>query len=119
MALLEAMLAGKAIVASAIAGIPEAIVSGREGLLVPPADAAVLADALRLLLADPARRTVLGEAAAERAKRDFTVAVMATRYQALYGTTKCKRHRTESRILGVRRLITWNATRGDSWEAAR
>jgi len=93
MALLEAMLAGKAIVASAIAGIPEAIVSGLEGLLVPPADAGALADALRLLLANPARRAVLGEAAAERAKRDFTIAVMAERYQALYAKAQGKRHR--------------------------
>jgi glycosyltransferase involved in cell wall biosynthesis len=38
MALLEAMIAGKAIVASATSGIPEAIESGREGLLVTPGD---------------------------------------------------------------------------------
>ena len=36
MALLEAMIAGKAIIASATSGIPEAIVDGREGLLFPP-----------------------------------------------------------------------------------
>jgi glycosyltransferase involved in cell wall biosynthesis len=98
MALLEAMLAGKAIVASAIAGIPEAIVSGREGLLVPPADVAALADALRLLLANAAHRAVLGRAAAERARRDFTIAVMADRYQALYEAAKSKRHRNAFQI---------------------
>ncbi|HEV7594618.1 MAG TPA: glycosyltransferase family 4 protein [Gemmatimonadaceae bacterium] len=84
MALLEAMLAGKAIVASETAGIPEAILDGRDGLLVPPGDARSLADALRLVLTDPTRRAAFGAAAAARAHRDFTVRVMADRYEALY-----------------------------------
>jgi len=91
MAILEAMVARKAIVASAIAGIPEAIVDGREGLLVPAGEVAPLADALRLVLADPARRAALGAAAAARANRDFTVAVMAERYEALYANAYNKR----------------------------
>lgn len=103
MALLEAMLAGKAIVASAIAGIPEAIAGGHEGLLVPPADAPALADALRSLLVGPARRTELGQAAAERAKRDFTVTVMADRYEALYAKGVGERHRGRFPNLAVRR----------------
>jgi starch synthase (maltosyl-transferring) len=86
MAVLEAMVARKAIVASATAGIPEAIVDGREGLLVPAGEVAPLADTLRVVLTDPARRAALGEAAAARAKRDFTVAVMAERYEALYAS---------------------------------
>jgi len=60
MALLEAMIAGKAIVASATSGIPEAIESGREGLLVSPGDVAALARALQSLLTDEARRNALG-----------------------------------------------------------
>lgn len=103
MALLEAMLARKAIVASAIAGIPEAIAGGHEGLLVPPADPAALADALRLLIVDPARRTALGQAAAERANRDFTVTVMADRYEALYANAVGERHRGRFPALTVRR----------------
>jgi glycosyltransferase involved in cell wall biosynthesis/predicted ATP-grasp superfamily ATP-dependent carboligase len=94
MAILEAMVARKAIVASAVAGIPEAIVDGREGLLVPPGEVAPLADALRLVIVDPARRRTLGEAAAARASRDFTIAVMAERYEGLYAKTYSKRHRT-------------------------
>ena len=101
MAVLEAMLAHKAIVATAIAGIPEAIVDGLEGLLVPPGQADSLADALRLLLVDPARRTVLGEAAAARANRDFTVAMMAERYETLYANADRKRHRTPLRASNV------------------
>jgi len=94
MAVLEAMVARKAIIATAIAGIPEAIVDGREGLLVPPGDAGTLADALLLLLTDPARRAALGEAAAARANRDFTVAVMAERYEALYASAYSRGKRT-------------------------
>jgi glycosyltransferase involved in cell wall biosynthesis len=85
MALLEAMVAGKAIVASATAGIPEAIVNGREGILVPPGDLDALAAGLRTLLTEPCRRRELGAAALARAHRQFTVQVMADRYLAMYG----------------------------------
>ena len=91
MALLEAMIAGKAIVASAASGIPEAITTGREGLLVPPADVGALAEALQSLLADPVRRVALGEAAATRAHSDFTVQVMADRYEMLYADASRRR----------------------------
>jgi glycosyltransferase involved in cell wall biosynthesis len=84
MALLEAMLAHKAIIASRTAGIPEAIVDGREGLLVAPSDVAGLAHALRTLIIDPARRASLGDAASLRAEREFTVGVMADGYERLY-----------------------------------
>lgn len=84
MALLEAMVAGKAIVASATGGIPEAVADGREGLLVPPGDIDALASGLRTLLTDRARRRTLAAAALARAKQDFTVQVMADRYMQLY-----------------------------------
>jgi glycosyltransferase involved in cell wall biosynthesis len=84
LALLEAMVAGKAIVASATGGIPEAIVDGREGILVPPGDLDALARGLRTLLTDRARRGALGAAAVARARQDFTVQVMADRYLGLY-----------------------------------
>ena len=84
MALLEAMTAGKAIIASATSGIPEAIVDGRDGLLVTPGDIGSLSDALRSLLTDPVRRSALGACAAARAHEEFTVQVMAERYETLY-----------------------------------
>jgi glycosyltransferase involved in cell wall biosynthesis len=84
MALLEAMHARKAIVASVTAGIPEAIVNDRDGLLVPAGDADALSRALEVVLTDPARRLALGEAAALRACNEFTLQTMATRYEALY-----------------------------------
>lgn len=84
LALLEAMLAGNAIVASATSGIPEAITTGEEGLLVPPGDADGLADALGDLLTDPGRRAELGDRAYTRATSEFTIGVMADRYEKLY-----------------------------------
>jgi len=93
MALLEAMVAGKAIVASAIAGIPEAIVDGREGILVPAGEVAALADALRLVLSDPACTKAMAAAALERSKTEFTIQVMTDRYEALYANAWRKRQR--------------------------
>jgi glycosyltransferase involved in cell wall biosynthesis len=84
MALLEAMLAGKAVVASATAGIPEAVVNERDGILTAPGNVTHLGAALRDLLENPAKRLALGTAAAVRARKEFTVGVMADRYEALY-----------------------------------
>jgi glycosyltransferase involved in cell wall biosynthesis len=81
---LEAMVAGKAIVASATGGIPEAIHDGREGILVPPGDVGALASGLRSLLTDPQQRHALATAAESRAREGFTVQVMADRYLELY-----------------------------------
>lgn len=84
MAVLEAMVAGKAIVASDTGGIPEAIENGAQGLLVPPGSVPPLADALRRLMLDQSYRASLGAAAGERGMAEFTVAAMAKRYQTLY-----------------------------------
>ena len=84
LALLEAMLAGKPIIASATSGIPEAIDTEREGLLTPPGEAGALAQALARLLQDPAERRRLGAAALARGNREFTVGVMAEAYLRLY-----------------------------------
>ena len=85
-ALMEAAASGKPVVASRLSGIPEAIADGAEGLLVPPGDAAALADALAALAADPELRRRLGAAARERMLRDFDLAsnarTLATRFRA-------------------------------------
>lgn len=101
MAVLEAMVAGKAIVASSIAGIPEAVADGREGLLVPPGEVAPLADALGSLLIDPARRATLGAGAAARAYKDFTVGAMAAQYERLYATAYGSRRGAALRAMGA------------------
>jgi glycosyltransferase involved in cell wall biosynthesis len=70
---LEPMSLGKAVVATAVGGVPEILKDGESGLLVPPADEARLAEALERLLADPALRARLGVAARARAKAHFTI----------------------------------------------
>lgn len=84
MALLEAMLAGKALVASRTSGIPEAVTNEVDGLLVPPGDVDALAAALRRLITEPALRARLGASALARGRRDFTVGVMADAYERHY-----------------------------------
>jgi glycosyltransferase involved in cell wall biosynthesis len=80
LALLEAMFAGNAIVASGISGIPEAIPTEEYGLLVPPGDVPALTAALHRLVGDPALRARLGRAAQARAREFFTVGRMAEEY---------------------------------------
>jgi glycosyltransferase involved in cell wall biosynthesis len=74
--LLEAMAAGVPCVATMVGGVPEAIDTGNEGLLVPAGDADALADALSTLLDAPDLREVAGARAAQTARRfDITHAV--------------------------------------------
>ncbi len=71
--LAEAMFAGLACVSTTMAGIPEMITSGRDGLLVAPGDAAKLADAIELLLTDKEQRQQLAAAAQQTAHTKFSI----------------------------------------------
>lgn len=82
--ILEAMAAGKAIVASRVGGIPEAIEDGVHGLLVPSRDAKALATALARVLNDNELRARLGAAAKERALREFSLEAMFQNYETFY-----------------------------------
>jgi glycosyltransferase involved in cell wall biosynthesis len=84
LALLEAMLAGKPVIASRTSGIPEAVTDGVDGILTTPGDVAELASALRGVLADPARRLSLGVAARARAEANFTLDAMADGYLSVF-----------------------------------
>ena len=84
LALLEAMQAGKAIVASACDGIPEDLTHGADGVLVPPGDPGALAAALAELLADPARRSRLGAAARATFEARFSPAAFSRALGAVY-----------------------------------
>jgi glycosyltransferase involved in cell wall biosynthesis len=81
---LEAMAAGRPVVASAVGGTPELVGDGVTGLLVPPADPERLAEALGSLLADPARARALGEAGRERVRREFSLQRSTARVLDLY-----------------------------------
>ncbi|WP_287962908.1 glycosyltransferase, partial [Alcanivorax sp.] len=69
--LIEAAASGRAIVTCDVPGCREVVAHDENGLLVPARDAAALADAIRTLLEDPARRRRLGEAGRMRAERLF------------------------------------------------
>lgn len=68
----EAMAHGKPVVAGAVGGLLDLVVDGETGLLVPPSDAEALRSALERLLNDRALRRRLGDAARERARREFS-----------------------------------------------
>jgi glycosyltransferase involved in cell wall biosynthesis len=70
--LLEAMSAGKPRIASNVDGIPTIVEDGRDGLLCEPGDIDDLAQKLDLLMGNPELRKKLGNAARERAKKEFT-----------------------------------------------
>jgi glycosyltransferase involved in cell wall biosynthesis len=72
-AILEAMACRRAVAATAAGGIPEVVVHGETGLLVPPRDDAALAEAVLLLLDDAERRAAMGEAGRARVARAFSV----------------------------------------------
>ncbi len=84
LALLEAMMAVRPIVASAVGEVPSVLDGGRAGVLVPPGDAAALATAMANVLADTDRGRELAAAAAARAAEHYTFNAMMDRYAALY-----------------------------------
>jgi glycosyltransferase involved in cell wall biosynthesis len=81
--LLEAMLASLPVVATNASSIPEIVLDGETGLLVPPDDAEALAVAITRVLDDPADYGVRGRA---RAETEFSVARMADRTLSVYET---------------------------------
>lgn len=78
----EAMAAGLPVVATAVGGVPECVSAGETGLLVPPTDAAALADALIGLLGDAPLRRRLGEAARKRVQERFSAETQVPRIEA-------------------------------------
>jgi glycosyltransferase involved in cell wall biosynthesis len=81
--LVEAMALGLPVVGTRVGGIPDVIVDGECGLLVPPEDPAALAAALVELGVDAARRAKLGAGARPRAEA-FSTAVAAAAMRAVY-----------------------------------
>lgn len=72
-ALMEAMASSRAVVSTSIAGIPELVESGVNGLLVPPGDARALAAAIRSLLEDRERAREMGRRGQEKVRGEFTL----------------------------------------------
>ena len=84
LALVEAMAAGCACVATLVPGVEGVLEHERTGLLVPPEDPPALAKALQRLLTDPAKAEQLADAAREQALSAHGLPLMRQRYEALF-----------------------------------
>jgi glycosyltransferase involved in cell wall biosynthesis len=84
LSILEAMMKGLPVVAASVGGIPELVVDGVTGLLVPPKEPQRFANALEQLLRDSNRARSMGERGSDRARREFSTSLMAKRVEELY-----------------------------------
>lgn len=83
-AIIEAMAAGKAVVATRVGGNPEAVEDGVTGLLIPARDSTALATAVIRLLERPEERQAFGERGRRRAARLFSVGRLTEQYERVY-----------------------------------
>ncbi|HVF09406.1 MAG TPA: glycosyltransferase family 4 protein [Abditibacteriaceae bacterium] len=86
---LEAMAAGKAVIAARVGGVPEIVVDGETGVLVPGEDDEALAQAIACIAHDTALRQRLG-AAGQRRARQFDWSRIAQQYLDIYATALSK-----------------------------
>jgi glycosyltransferase involved in cell wall biosynthesis len=84
LAVVEAMGAGKPVIATDVGGLRLLVKPSVNGVLVPPADPAALASAMRDLATDPDLRRAMGARGRQIARESFGVASMIDRYQAVY-----------------------------------
>ncbi|MCX6698303.1 MAG: glycosyltransferase [Methanomicrobiales archaeon] len=82
--ILEALACGTPVVASAVGGIPEQVVEGKTGFLVPVGDAQLMAKRIMQLLADDTYRQQMGRQAADDAARRFGLERMVDEYLHVY-----------------------------------
>jgi glycosyltransferase involved in cell wall biosynthesis len=83
-AILEAMARAVPVISSHVGAIPEQVMHGQTGLLVPPGDAAALAQAIRTLVSSPETRRAFGLAGRQRFLDNFSIASCSARFAALY-----------------------------------
>lgn len=82
-ALVEAMAAERACVATRVGGIPEVVTGDHDGVLVPTGEPKAVAEAIEALLDDPPRRAALGAVAAATAQR-FSITAAVRRQEQVY-----------------------------------
>lgn len=104
MAIIEAMAAGKPVVATRVGGIPDLVEDGQTGFLVEPGDAMGMADSLVRLLSDATLRERMGGEARRRAVSRFRMEAVAQKYREVYYSVAgkpCPMDRLEHRGCGM------------------
>jgi glycosyltransferase involved in cell wall biosynthesis len=82
--IIEALAAGRAVVATSVGGVPDVVDEGETGFLVPPGDTEALAARLELLARDPERRAEMGRMGRERVLRRYAVERLVDDVDVLY-----------------------------------
>jgi glycosyltransferase involved in cell wall biosynthesis len=85
-AILEAMVCARAVVASRCGGIPEIVRANETGLLVPPGDVSALSQAIAGLLRDTDRREMFGRRGRDVALAEYSWSAVTDRYLQAYTT---------------------------------
>lgn len=83
-AVLEAMAAGRPVVASAVGGLKESVIDGVTGFLVPPVNSQALAEGIAKLISNPTLATEFGLAGRARVRLNYSLEDMARANEALY-----------------------------------
>ncbi len=97
----EAMMASRPVVATRGGGIPEIVLEGETGLLVPMNDAGAMARAMETMLRDPERAEEMGKNGALRARSKFTIQRTASKIEAVYDFILARQRQRETRRQGA------------------
>ncbi|MEY2526224.1 MAG: hypothetical protein QOE73_995, partial [Verrucomicrobiota bacterium] len=95
--ILEAMAAGRPVISTDIAGIPESVVHGETGLLVPPGNSKALAETLAQLIVDLPLRERLGQAGRARVEQNFEINKTIAPLLELFQTSSVARPKPTAR----------------------
>lgn len=98
MTILEAMAAGRAVVATRTGGNAELVVQGETGILVPVGNISAMAEAMVRLLNDPNQRARMSENGREKVKKDFSWDLSVAQYRNLYRSVSGKKQRSPRRV---------------------
>jgi len=112
LSILEAMHRGKPVVATTVGSVPEMVIEGETGLLVPAGDVVALADALNRLVADDELRQRLGKNGQARAAALFDQQQMTAAYESLFRKL-CDAEGTRERQADEQAVEPTAATRTD------
>jgi glycosyltransferase involved in cell wall biosynthesis len=99
MSVLEAMAAGKPVIASRVGAVPKLVVPKQTGVLIEPGDIDGLSAAIIQLLNDPKQAHRLGENGYARAAEHFSADAMATRYLELYREVVADRENARKSVM--------------------